>query len=200
MRYDNSDLEGKLTIRRMALEVIHGPIRVLDCFAGNGNMYKEIWHRADKYLGIEKRLARPPGHERGECWKGDNRSAALIERAIAKEKFNVIDLDAYGSPWQVFERVVSLSKETQLVITLTCGIQRNLCMATPTPWITDISGTGTLSYSGLLTRWYDDIIRWTLAAALKGNAYKIIRARRVLSGNTNKFTWYWLIELGLSHP
>jgi hypothetical protein len=193
MPRDNSDLEAKLMIRRAALESVgKEPAQVLDCFAGEGHMYQEVWHRAARYLGLEQRFSRPPGHPQGEAWRGDNKM--LLGRAMHKADWNVVDLDAYGSPWQLFRRLVRLTKRRRLAVTLTCGLSRHLCTGRPTPWVGQVTGTAGLSYTGMLVRWYDDVVRWTVAHCLGGTGFGVVRARRLRSaGNINM--WYWLLEL-----
>lgn len=191
MPADNSDLSGKVALRRAALEAIGGPARVLDCFAGEGHMYEQAWKGAERYLGIDQRFGRPAGDPRGECWRGENR--LLVGRAMDREPWNLIDLDAYGSPWQLFKRVARSSHADRLVVTLTCGLSRSLC-GNPARWARELSGTVALSYAGLMVRWYDDVARWTIDYCLKGTRFVVKRARRTLS-RRNKDTWYWLLEL-----
>jgi hypothetical protein len=192
MPTDNSDPGAKLLLRREALASIKGETGVLDCFAGEGHMFENVWHQADHYLGLERRFRRPAGHARGECWRGDNRQ--MLERAMARADWNVVDLDAYGSPWQLFYRTLRLAKASRLAITTTCGLSRNLCSGNLVPWVSTITGTRKLSYSGILIRWYDDIIRWTLDFCVQGSGYRIVRVRRAHSAKS-AITWYWLVEL-----
>lgn len=194
MPADNSDLEGKLSIREEALLTVGGGqlAQVLDCYAGEGHMYRQVWHKADRYLGLEKRFARPAGHTDGECWRGDN--ARMLDRALRRAPWNIVDLDAYGSPWQLFRRVARAAKSPKITVTMTCGLQRNLCGGMVTPWVRAVTGANGLSYTGLLVRWYDDVVRWTIEHCLKGTGFKVARARRRLS-RRNKDTWYWLVEL-----
>ncbi len=192
MPSDNSDLESKLLVREAAMAAADGPARVLDCFAGEGHMFDQVWHRAGSYLGLEKRFSRPVGAKHGECWRGDNRR--LLERAMARAPWNVIDLDAYGSPWQLFRRVAQLSREPRLAVTLTCGLARNLCSDQTTPWVQALTGTRGLSYTGMLVRWYDDVARWTIAYCLGGTGFRVDRVRRAQS-RRNVMVWYWCVQL-----
>lgn len=194
MSTDNSDLEGKLAVRRAALATLKGePPIVLDCFAGEGHMYEAVWHKAAEYLGLEKRFARPAGHPRGQAWRGDNRD--LIARAIRRRPWNVIDLDAYGTPWSLFKYVAQYAESPRLVVTTTCGLSRSLCSTTSAPhWLRELAGFRGLSYTGLMVRWYDDLMRWTIAHCLSRSSYRITRCRRTLS-RANKDTWYWLLEM-----
>lgn len=186
-------MEGKLLVREEALLTVRGqPAMVLDCYAGEGHMFRNVWHKADRYLGLEKRVARPAGHPDGECWRGDN--ARMLDRALRRAEWNIVDLDAYGSPWQLFRRVARGLRAKQLTVTMTCGLQRNLSSGSVTPWVRAITGANGLTYTGLLVRWYDDVVRWTVEHCLKGTGFGVARARRRLS-RRNKDTWYWLVEI-----
>jgi hypothetical protein len=194
MATDNSDLAGKLLVRRAALEALGGErARVLDCFAGEGHMFEKAWNVAEAYLGIERRFARPAGDPRGECWRGDNRM--LVDRAFAREPWNIVDLDAYGSPWQLLRRVARAATGSRLVVTLTCGLSRSMCGSTSLPrWARQLTGATGLSYTGMMVRWYDDVVRWTIAYCVRDSGLVVARARRARS-RSNVNVWYWLVEL-----
>jgi hypothetical protein len=190
---DNSDPTGKIEIRRAALAAAPKPALVLDCYAGRGYMFEAVWRRADDYLGLEKRFARGRDDPHGYTWKGDNRD--LIGQAIRRRPWNVVDLDAYGSPWAMFKYVVENADAPRLVVTATCGLGRALLGSTSAPnWLREIAGCRGLTGTGLLRRWYDDFMRWTFAYCLRRSEYRIVRARRAIA-RTNKDTFYWLLEL-----
>ena len=84
----------KQTVRNNVLEAIGAEVaNVLDCYAGEGNMYRAVWHRAAYYAGCDKDLFL----DRRRAFVADNRR---VLRAIDLRKFNVFDLDAWGSPWE----------------------------------------------------------------------------------------------------
>lgn len=66
---------------------------VIDAFAGDGAMYRRIWHRAAGYVGCDLVFYR----DERTAFVCDNRR---VLRAIDLTPFNVFDLDAYGSPWE----------------------------------------------------------------------------------------------------
>lgn len=207
MPRDNSDTDAKLAVRRRALELVRpvrGPALVLDCYAGEGHMFREVWHEADRYLGLEKRFSRPPGDPAGECWRGDN--VRLLRRAMEVAPWNIVDLDGYGSPWQFLAHVVRLSREKRLVVTATCGMVRALAFGTCAHWIRELTGVGRLSSSPgitLLARWNDDIARWAIAYAIRGTGFGVVEAHRALAAvdyrvkRVSLYTraWYYLLVL-----
>jgi len=84
-------LKTKITVRDRILQEI-GEASVFDAFAGSGKMYREVWHRAQAYVGCDLR------------WYPDQREAYVCDntrllRALDLQRFNLFDLDAYGSPY-----------------------------------------------------------------------------------------------------
>lgn len=188
---DNGDLEGKLLVRRHALELALRPTLILDCFAGEGHMYRLAWKdAASQYLGMDKRFSRRAGDAAGECMRGDNER--LIDRAMKRADWNLVDLDAYGNPWPLLRAVLKRAKVQHLVVTATCGIDRAIRVGT-SDFAAALAGASRLTYTGLLTRWYDDVIRWALAWATGGTAYQVFHACRV-RGAANAQMRYWLLE------
>jgi hypothetical protein len=85
---------AKIELRRNVLEFVQ-PARVFDAFCGLGEMWRVAWRDAADYLGCDERPWTPSEeHRRLVC---DN---SLALRAIDLSRFNVFDLDAYGSPWE----------------------------------------------------------------------------------------------------
>jgi hypothetical protein len=86
--------KAKIELRRRTLHAIGaGEAKVLDAFAGDGEMYRAIWREAASYVGCDLK------------WYPDERRAYVIDnrrllRAIDLRAFNVFDFDAYGSPWE----------------------------------------------------------------------------------------------------
>jgi len=87
--------QAKLALRREVLAKVR-PARVLDLFAGRGEMWRGAWHLADGYLGVDQRP-----------WRSDEpHHRLMLDNAQAVEKlrlgaYNVFDLDAYGEPWSM---------------------------------------------------------------------------------------------------
>lgn len=84
---DNAHVWLKVAVRREAIAALTD-VRVLDCFAGNNVLWKEI--KPDYYLGLEKVKGKG-----GLNIHGDN--LRLIP-SLDLSRYNVIDLDAYGIP------------------------------------------------------------------------------------------------------
>lgn len=85
---DNDGIDQKVMLRRQAVKSIREPLRVLDLFAGENKIWKCIG--TDRYYGIEAEKGK------GRNLHADNR--AIIPH-LDLSAFNVIDCDAYGTPY-----------------------------------------------------------------------------------------------------
>jgi hypothetical protein len=82
----------KARLRELVLAAVNAP--VFDAFAGDGTMYRRVWHAAPGYVGCDLRwFAEDPR----PAYVADNRR---VLRCIDLNSFGIFDLDAYGSPWE----------------------------------------------------------------------------------------------------
>lgn len=91
IKTDNANISHKVYLRRLATKDLP-ELRVLDCFAGENRIWKNL--ETSKYYGIEKVKGK------GANLNADN------ERVIASldlSQFNVIDFDSYGIPCNVMQ-------------------------------------------------------------------------------------------------
>lgn len=95
-------IKAKAELRQRVLDAVRdqassrsGPAYtgVFDAFAGSGQMFSAVWHRADHYVGCDLKWVR----DGRLMFAGDNRR---VLRAIDLAPFNMIDCDSYGSPWE----------------------------------------------------------------------------------------------------
>jgi len=122
MKADNSNIGPKLLVRRHFLREFHrdDPARVLDCFAGEGVLWRILRSEfnVDSYVGIDQKRKR-----------GLIAADSLRILRAGKYTENVIDLDAYGSPWEHFDQVVKKCHHSVTVF-LTYGF-RNVSAVMP---------------------------------------------------------------------
>lgn len=86
--------KAKAELRQNVLEQIGASnAAVFDAFAGNGKMFDSVWYQAAAYTGCDLVLYR----DARLAFVADNRR---VLRAIDLRRFNIFDLDAYGSPWE----------------------------------------------------------------------------------------------------
>jgi hypothetical protein len=111
---DNRNLELKVAVRKLTIERAgFDRLRVLDLCAGVG----KIWARMRTHYPVDAytpcdRAPRMPGVIRGEAER-------LVE-AFDLRRFNVIDIDTYGEPWECWLKVAETLTEPVAVF-LTCG-------------------------------------------------------------------------------
>lgn len=89
---DNSHLAMKVALRARHLPA--GNVSVLDCFAGDGVIWQKLSAMYPGRVMVDSiEMARGKG---APSFVGDNRK---LLPALDLSVYNVIDLDAYGSPW-----------------------------------------------------------------------------------------------------
>ncbi len=88
-------LPAKVEIRERVMAAIGGPERavVWDGYAGEGQLYRRVWHRARGYAGCD------------QTWYRDDRllyvaDTRRVMRVIDLSEFTVFDFDPWGSPWE----------------------------------------------------------------------------------------------------
>lgn len=124
----NSAPELKAELRRRLVTELGGiaEARVLETHAGPGVMRLAAYKGVADWLGVDSDPASP------DSIHADNR---LVLRAIDLGRFNLFDVDAFGSPWEQLW-IVSMRREIkrgeQLGIALTSGTQGGQAMMSPT--------------------------------------------------------------------
>lgn len=87
-------LAAKVEIRENVLAAIGADrASVFDAFAGEGQLHRRVWIRANLYVGCDL------------LWFRDDRlmyvaDSRRVLRAVELDQFNIFDFDAYGSPWE----------------------------------------------------------------------------------------------------
>lgn len=106
LQTDNSHLAEKVRLRADSIRLIQKPqIRVCEAFAGDGVIWqavkKQFPDKKISILRIDKK-----GDKKGIYLKGDNVKFLM---SLDLSKFDVIDLDAYGSPTKQLDIVFKSS-------------------------------------------------------------------------------------------
>lgn len=119
--HNNPAAKGaKIEIRRRVFQAIKAEgqgVRVFDAYAGKGELHRAVWHEADAYTGCDLEPV-DPGDERLMFCAPNER----VLRCIDLSPFNIIDLDAFGSPYTqaiivASRRIVRKGEAFGLVIT-----------------------------------------------------------------------------------
>ena len=88
-------VKAKADIRLHVLEHVR-PARVFDAFCGpTGEMWQRVWREADDYVGVDREWHITDPRRR---YVGDN---VAVMRSIDLGRFNIFDLDAFGSPYEL---------------------------------------------------------------------------------------------------
>lgn len=119
---NNSNYLAKSKIRESVLSHHQDVSSVCELFCGDGQMYKRVWVKADKYIGIDI--------------KGFNDERDTVKSdclTYVKENditgYNIFDIDAYGSPYGVLNEILKQDIKSNLVsFIITDGIAIDLRM------------------------------------------------------------------------
>ena len=108
IKTDNANVESKIALRKQATDKLES-LKVLDLFAGENKLWKTF--ECEKYYGVEMKKGK------GKNVNADN---LRIIPSLDLSKFNVIDLDSYGIPFNQIELLYknpTLQKGTVIIYT-----------------------------------------------------------------------------------
>lgn len=149
---DNTSVKLKTEIRRWVMDQVEDPV-VLDLYCGkHGEMYQNIWHEADGYLGVDKNEP----HDLALTVK------TTAENAASKfdlSHFNIFDIDPYNSPWLVARRILHRLEPGKYGMTLTSGEHRGLSNSHSNEIIRATLGLSDFSDLRLLVRYQPLILK-----------------------------------------
>lgn len=93
---------AKVALRERALAHVGPSAHVIDLFCGPvGEMHRRVWSRAASYLGVDVVYRWPDRRDRIVAPWHD-----VLEH-VPMHRFNVFDLDAFGSPWPALRELAS---------------------------------------------------------------------------------------------
>jgi len=152
MSTDNSDPHAKVLLRKWLLSEMHGnkDTKVLELFGGLGHIFDDCYTEVKKHMAFELRKVDRP------TWlQGDNRT--LLRNHA--QGWDLYDLDAYASPWQLANDVCRMREDGRFTMALTCGLYRSLNTGSVNGFVRQRIGlNGMANETGLITRWYMQII------------------------------------------
>ncbi len=102
VKTNNAKTQAKEKIRRAILCDIENP-SCLEVFCGAGEMYNSVWRECDYYTGID--INKYFDERNTIC--GDAEKAVTT---IDLSKFNIFDIDAYGSPYTILDIITARVK------------------------------------------------------------------------------------------
>lgn len=119
---NNAKIDAKIKLRQV---IDCKESSVLECFCGKGEMFKAVWKDAHYYEGIDIEAQ----NDNRIVHQGD---CALILKKINIEKFDVFDIDAYGSPYEclqiIVQKIKKIKKSKMYHFFITDGIEIDLRM------------------------------------------------------------------------
>jgi hypothetical protein len=109
MQKDNSTFTEKIRLRNSALSLIDNPV-VMETHGGLGKVWERVYYRIPAGIVIEKDPMRTEllAHQRPTwaVYEGDS-AKALLAGVGSHLEINLLDVDPYGSPWDVIDAFLS---------------------------------------------------------------------------------------------
>lgn len=133
VKTDNAPITAKRQIRLSILDKIKSP-RVCEVFCGAGEMYRSVWHKADDYIGIDRRKF----FDERKTICGDAEKAIRI---INLNEYNIFDIDAYGSPYNILSYIVqNRTEKGSVAFIITDGSAMDLRLGRVGKGLRELSG------------------------------------------------------------
>jgi len=127
---DNSYIEEKVEIRNDITKLINKKkINVLELYSGGGVLWEKVKENTNKQINILKVDIKD--NKKGVYLKGDNRKFYPL---FNFENYDIIDIDAYGVPYQQLKAIFSKGFNGYVVVTFIQSVMGNL----PNEMITSI--------------------------------------------------------------
>lgn len=112
MKRDNYSLRQKIDLRRQVCALLGQPLKVLDLFAGEGRVWSEL--RECFELAAYTPVDNKPRMSGTIKMTVDARTV----QAFDPDEFNVIDIDCYGEPFEIWAQVAArIGKKTAVFLT-----------------------------------------------------------------------------------
>lgn len=160
-KVDNGAVEAKVELRKWAIAKLGGASNcsVMDLYAGGGEMYDHVYKGVKEYRGFELRGSHEIPHPAGaHVLRGDNR--VLWSKMTGLWGYNLIDSDAYGTPWVLLNDVAKNHLPGKFAVTITDGQFRTLQTGNIHGFTRQVIGYESLPDNGLITQWRDEIVQW----------------------------------------
>lgn len=118
-------------------------LAVLDIYCGAGEMYNAVWKSAKYYEGIDIKKF----DDGRKLHVGD---APQVLKSIDIDKFDVFDIDAYGSPYECLSIIISkIMTKKQRHFVITDGIEIDLRMGNVEQFFGLLSGITALKINNI---------------------------------------------------
>jgi len=112
MKRDNYSLGQKIELRRQVCSLLRQPLRVLDLFAGEGR----VWWGMKEFCEIESYT--PVDQKPRMSGVIKMTVSARTVRGFDLSQYNVVDVDCYGEPWEIWNELAKMIRgETAVFLT-----------------------------------------------------------------------------------
>lgn len=183
-KVDNSatELKAQLRIRNLP----EAPA-VLDLFCGTGQMYRAAYKdRAILYHGVDKEKV----HDPEICTLADN--LAFLQREDI-DRYNVFDLDDYGSPWKQLYIILRKINRPDVTIFITDGlVMHQKVDGKVTKFVSATERIRRDANIPGLNRWYVDIFATMLLDLEKRYGWRTVKAEYF--HNDRRSVYYWALK------
>lgn len=187
---DNSMEYEKATMR---IKYLPKHARVLDCFCGNGEMYRRAYKdRVEFYHGIDKEKI----HDMKLCELQNN---LIYLKHNDLGQYNVFDLDDYGTPWKQLYLILKKLPEGEYTFFITDGlVMHQKVDGVVTKFVSATEQvTRSMNIPGL-NRFYVDIFATMLKDIERRYSCKVHLAKHF--HNNRRSVYYWVIKLQKGNP
>lgn len=106
--------------------------------------------------------------------------------------WNLYDVDAYGSPWQVCGDIHRLREGGRYGLAITDGFRRVLNSGTLPQFIRQKTGYNGMPNNMLLGRWYHEIVQ-LLLEDWKRYGVKVEKAKKIVAQGNYRMAYYGMV-------
>jgi hypothetical protein len=161
---------------------------VLDCFCGNGEMYRRAYYgKVKEYHGLDKTKI----HDPNICTLIDN--ITYITRHDLGE-YNVFDLDDYGSPWKLIYLILRKQPPGDITLFVTDGlVMHQKVDGKVTKFVSAIERIPQQMNLPGINRFYEDLFATMLLDIEERYGWKTTKA--VYFHNKRRSVYYWALKM-----
>ena len=191
---DNSTIDRKVALRRQALRHVPTDAPILETHGGYGRIFDRVYHRHTAGVVLEKDdrkvalLARQRPTWRVYHGLAEKALAAGLARDMA---FAFVDLDPYGSPFDVLDAFFQAGRQfaPRLELVVNDGMRNKVRVGSA--WHVHCLREIVERYGNDLLGVYLDVAREMVATLAQRVGYAITAWKGYYCGSNNDITHYW---------
>jgi len=186
--WDKTDNSMEAQKAELRIKYLPENAHVLDLFCGNGKMYESAYrNRVIHYHGVDKEKV----HNLDICTLADNINFISTNDIT---KYNVFDLDDYGTPWKLLYLILRKLHRDKVTIFITDGLVLRQKMAgTVTKFVSATERVPQKMNLPGINRFYVDIFATMLKDVERRYGWETEKA--VYFHNKKRTVYYWAVKL-----